>query len=189
MPITATVLPKTDSLIRLRISCPFCGFPFNPGDHVVFCPLDNTPHHAVCWHQNGNHCTLLGCTGAGEIVIPTAVTLTPAHIRRSIVPFLVSVLVTMVIVALLTFWLVNKGTVPLGPSSPFPTSVAQLTSTPLPTLALATAARPTPVPPTVAPTLGIGSGFGARIGFSPMQSLFLNHLRLFVGRKNQFVRH
>lgn len=74
MPLTATVLPKTDSLIRLGTNCPFCGFPFHPGDHVISCPADNTPHHVTCWQQNGNHCTLLGCTGAGEVVIPVTTT-------------------------------------------------------------------------------------------------------------------
>lgn len=93
MPLAATVLPKTDSLIRLGVNCPFCGFPFHPGDHVVFCPSDNTPHHAACWQQNGNHCTLLGCTGAGEVAIPVAVA--PMPKGTSIVPFAVGGIVTL----------------------------------------------------------------------------------------------
>lgn len=87
MPLIPKNLAKSDALVRTGVNCPFCGFPFHPGDNVVFCPSDSIPHHVVCWGQNGNHCTTLGCTGSGEIVSPFAVT--PATAGKSLLPFLV----------------------------------------------------------------------------------------------------
>lgn len=163
MPLPATVLPKTDSLIRLRVNCPFCGFPFHPGDHVVFCPNDNTPHHAACWQQNGNHCTLLGCTGAGEIAIPAA----PLPKGTSIVPFVVGGIVTLCIVGLLILGLGNMGIVTFGSSSPIATFITSRTTlTPVATstqststsTATSTLVRPTSTPtpmPTPTPKLPV----------------------------------
>jgi len=50
--------------------CALCKQPFASGDEIVVCPQDGARHHVVCWQANGSRCTMLGCTGAGEVVGP-----------------------------------------------------------------------------------------------------------------------
>lgn len=138
-------LAKKDPLIRSGASCPFCGFPFHPSDNVVFCPSDSIPHHVVCWGQNGNHCTTLGCAGSGEVAIP--VTLGAATASTSVVPFVIGGVVTLFIGGLLMLGLIGLGIVTLG--SP------RSSSTPFAFLATSTKEIPPVIatsPPTRIPT-------------------------------------
>lgn len=45
------------------VDCAFCKEPFSPGEELVICHVDATPHHTFCWEANGNHCSSLGCHG------------------------------------------------------------------------------------------------------------------------------
>ncbi len=157
-------LAKKDPLIRSGASCPFCGFPFHPRDNVVFCPSDDIPHHVVCWGQNGNHCTTLGCTGTGEVAAP--ITLGAAAASPSIVPFVVGCVVALFIGGILILGLIGLGILTL--SSPRPTStlfvslatstreippiIATSTPTAIPTSTAQPTIRPT-IPPTPVPPL------------------------------------
>lgn len=49
------------------VECALCKQPFNPGDPIVICPVDETPHHTYCWQSNRNRCAALACAGRGEL--------------------------------------------------------------------------------------------------------------------------
>lgn len=147
MTSTQRTLPKNDPLIRSGANCPFCGFPFHPGDNVVLCPADNTPHHVVCWQQNGNRCTTLGCAGSGEVLIP--VVLTAASSSRTIIPFLAGGIVTLFLVGTMIVGVVLLGLAKFGP---FPNPTLSPTQPSANT-------RPTPIP-TVPSSVVFSSDFG-----------------------------
>lgn len=66
MPLQPRILGNTDPLVTTGTICPIDGSHFRPGDQVVICEVCNTAHHTQCWQKNGNRCSTLGCTGAGE---------------------------------------------------------------------------------------------------------------------------
>lgn len=47
--------------------CPYCASPISANESFVVCRVCSTPHHTECWRANGNRCTTLRCTGAGEL--------------------------------------------------------------------------------------------------------------------------
>lgn len=61
----------TDTSIFLGQTCALCKQELVSGDEIVICPEDGSRHHVGCWQANGNKCTAYGCTGAGQIGVPT----------------------------------------------------------------------------------------------------------------------
>lgn len=51
--------------------CALCKEPLSPGDAIIICPADGTPHHIHCWQANDNRCSAYGCTGSGRPILPT----------------------------------------------------------------------------------------------------------------------
>jgi hypothetical protein len=47
--------------------CALCKQPFNPGDEIIVCPVDQVGHHVPCWQANANRCASLGCAGSGSV--------------------------------------------------------------------------------------------------------------------------
>lgn len=63
--IASFSVPKDSTIIGN-----ICGYDHSPiqaGESAVYCPVCQTPHHAICWASNGNKCTLMGCGGSGTI--------------------------------------------------------------------------------------------------------------------------
>ena len=83
MSLVTFVIGKGDLLEQ--VLCPFCGVPLQPDTQVILCPVEGTPHHLECWRRNGNHCSILGCSGQGEIsVASNAVIDAPRGLFKSI---------------------------------------------------------------------------------------------------------
>lgn len=51
--------------------CALCKELLAPGDEVIVCPVDGTPHHIHCWQANDNRCSAYGCTGSGRPILST----------------------------------------------------------------------------------------------------------------------
>lgn len=54
-------------------SCALCKEPFAPGEEIILCPADATPHHVHCWRANQNRCAAYGCNGQGRPISPSPV--------------------------------------------------------------------------------------------------------------------
>lgn len=87
MSLEFRIIDKKDPLITGGVIDPFDGFPFHPGDRIVVCDVCKTAHRINSWQANGNHCTTLGCTGAGEVPLP--ITLSTTADRLSPVPIII----------------------------------------------------------------------------------------------------
>jgi len=48
-------------------TCPYCKVALGDGQEASECPACKTRHHVECWNENGQRCTVLGCTGRGAI--------------------------------------------------------------------------------------------------------------------------
>ena len=56
--------PRLDRLTSVEEPrCPYCHADL-AGQPTAYCPLCNTPHHTLCFHEGG--CTVLGCSGVSE---------------------------------------------------------------------------------------------------------------------------
>jgi hypothetical protein len=62
---TQTVGKQNAQLVGM--ACPYCQDRLRTGDSVVVCPKCQTPHHVACWRENGNHCTVFGCSTTASI--------------------------------------------------------------------------------------------------------------------------
>jgi len=69
MPLQSRILGNTDPLVTSGANCPIDSSPFHVGDEIVICEVCKTAHHTHCWQKNGNRCSTLGCSGAGEVAI------------------------------------------------------------------------------------------------------------------------
>jgi len=87
MSLHVKTIDKKDPLITGGAIDPFDGFPFHPGDRVVMCDVCKTAHRVSSWQANGNHCTTLGCPGAGEALLPVTLSITAD--RPSFAPLIV----------------------------------------------------------------------------------------------------
>jgi len=53
---------------QLSLNCPICASAVEQNSArqemtAVYCTSCETLYHQACWHQNGNRCAVLGCTG------------------------------------------------------------------------------------------------------------------------------
>lgn len=53
-------------------NCALCKEPFAPGEEIIICPHDATPHHVRCWRANDDGCAAYGCSGRGEPIARTS---------------------------------------------------------------------------------------------------------------------
>jgi hypothetical protein len=59
----ATVAERIDAPVRVTLArgrCPYCADPLASGG-LVQCARCQAPHHAECWAENGDRCTIFGC--------------------------------------------------------------------------------------------------------------------------------
>jgi len=66
-PVQSGSIPFDPSYIGQ--TCPYCQTPIKPGANIVVCSACGMPHHAECWHANGQ-CTTYGCEGNYLNVMP-----------------------------------------------------------------------------------------------------------------------